>query len=339
MRPSLSDHCVYSLPCTSESSQTFSQTKKKSQLTPIRIMTWNLGWAYGIGSEGTDTTPKSKAFFIEKLRAMAQIIRESNVDFILLQEVDFSSRKSHYIQMAKALAPLAGFQYIAEALSWKINYLPYPGWRVQNHWGKIRSGGAILSKHPILNQNVTLLPKPKKFDPVYRYFYLYRYLQEASIQWGEHTITLVNAHLEAMESKNRAAQAKIACHILNGLAKSRPVLFGGDLNAPPAYEKNKGPFSFDSVSYQDDQSQGILKDELNLNCPVYDQKDRGTCKFDEAKGSFPSTHPDRLIDYLFHSNHWKCESYEILPTGTLSDHLPLLATFRFEQLSSDAKTF
>ena len=57
----------------------------KQQLT---VLTWNISYAYGIGSSGRGYIPHNEAEFKDRLARMGKIIKDSGADIVFLQEVD-----------------------------------------------------------------------------------------------------------------------------------------------------------------------------------------------------------------------------------------------------------
>ena len=300
-----------------------SQSKLRHKQGRVSVLSWNIGWLYGMGSEGKNYHPKPRSFFVDAIKRAGRVILKSDCDLALLQEVDFESNRSHGLNMAKSIAPLAGLPYVAQATTWNVRHLPYPYWPIKNHWGKIDSGGAILSRLPISQQRVFLLPKPKEKNFIYRSFYLSRFLQSAVIQWPQREFHAANVHLEAFSEQNRLEQAKIICEELCQIEQNAPVILGGDFNAPPAWAKNKGPFAGEENTYQNDHSSDYLQRKLKLqNCLSPQSPER-----EEDGFTFPSLKPNRTLDYLYASRHWKCSSLEVLRCGAISDHLPIIADF------------
>jgi endonuclease/exonuclease/phosphatase family metal-dependent hydrolase len=161
----------------------------------IKVMTWNLGFLFGEGSEGPGYEARDHHFYQSKLDQMVKQLGEWQPDIVCLQEVDFDSARSQYINQAQYLAKKANYPYVAEAVSWDAHYIPFPYWPVSRHFGKMKSGGAILSKYPILDSEVQLLAKPISQPWWYNIFYLHRYFQKVTIQLGEKKFKFVNLHL------------------------------------------------------------------------------------------------------------------------------------------------
>ncbi len=313
---------VYQLPISTQHKTQLKQNKIK-----IRVLSWNLAWAYGMGSEGVNYHPKPKTFFVRKLEKISKIVKDSKCDVALFQEVDFNSDRSHQINMAKFLSPKTLLPYVAEVTTWDLKYLPYPIWPIKNHWGKIDSGGLILSAYPIEKQKTHLLPKPKEKSMLFRALYLSRFLQTVKINFNNTKLNIINTHLEAFFDQNRLVHSKIICKELNKISKKIPTLFGGDFNAPPSWSKNRGPFKNEKDNYQNDHSFDYLQKNLNLkNC-----LDKKSVHNESKYFTFPATNPNRTLDHLYFSNHWECKEIRVISCGVISDHLPIIGTFELKE--------
>lgn len=286
----------------------------------IKILTWNLGWLMGKGSEGTDYQPRSKEYFEERLKRLAHEIIEWNPDIICLQEVDFGSHRSHKLNQAEYLAYEAGYPYVAEAVSWEANYIPFPYWPFKRHFGRMKSGGAILSKYPITSHEVELLAKPAVNSWWYNIFYLHRYFQKATIQIEDKKFQLVNLHLEAFDKKEREQEIK---DLIRKASSEKIDFIAGDFNMVPDSAAKKSKFHESQDDYENDRSFHLMsKSGLLESIPEEIYSKDETSYF-----TFPAWKPDRRLDYIFFRPHHKMMRAEIL-NSQLSDHLPLRATFQ-----------
>ncbi len=285
----------------------------------IKVLTWNIGFLYGEGSEGPGYEFRDELFYKTKLDQMVAQLKEWQADVILLQEIDFDSFRSHNIDQAKYLAKHANYPYVAEAVSWDAQYIPFPYWPVSRHFGGMKSGGAILSKYPILDQKVTLLEKPMSQPWWYNLFYLHRYYQQVSIQFGEKVFKFVNLHLEAFDKKNREDQVRDLIELI----KAQKIdVVTGDFNMVPTSATKKSKF-FNDDEYENDASFDLMaKSGLMEVVPedIY-------MKDEALYFTFPASKPDRRLDYIFFESHLKMMKAEVLPSA-LSDHLPLRASFQ-----------
>lgn len=286
----------------------------------IKILTWNIGFLYGQGSEGPGYLPRTKEFFQERLQGMVNQIREWDADIICLQEIDFDSHRSGGFTQAEYVAINAGYPYVAEGVSWEANYIPFPYWPPSRHFGRMRSGGAILSRFPIKSHELEILGKPNSNPWWYNLFYLHRYFQKVVIDVGGKNYTVVNLHLEAFDKVDRSGQAQL---LVKKLKAENIDFAAGDYNMVPdvAAKKRKYPESEDD--YEGDATYGIMKNsgyEEVIPESIY-------AKEEARFFTFPAWAPNRRLDYIFFKKGLKMMRAEVLPSA-LSDHLPLRASFQ-----------
>ncbi len=262
----------------------------------MKILTWNISYAYGLGSEGIGYHQQDLAHFEDSLNSMSELIRSQNCDVVLLQEVDFDSKRSHHQNQLDFLARKTGLSYRNEVISWNRPYVPYPGLNPANHFGKVVSGGGILSRFPITPVMQDLLPKPKENLALYNYFYLNRYLQMAAIQWDENNpenkLTVMNLHLEAFSKENRELHL---VKMQDRLKDYQIDLAGGDFNGDVQLS-NEIASSFLAVP--------------------------------GAGPTFPCDGPKDVLDH-FVVNRSRIQDAKVttLNTGSVSDHFPVLLEF------------
>jgi endonuclease/exonuclease/phosphatase family metal-dependent hydrolase len=256
----------------------------------LRILTWNISYAYGIGSEGTsEYVQRGQSHFEDSLNGMSDFIRNLDIDIALLQEVDFDSRRSHHIHQLDWISRKSGLLYRNEIVSWNHPYVPYPGLNPKKQFGRVLSGGGIISKYPLCTIQNDLLPKPRENSRLYNFFYLSRYLQMASVELPVHTLKLCNLHLEAFSEDNRELHL---IKLQDRLKDYELDLVGGDFNG-----------RFDLLPQMKDTYTAHLAPEP----------------------TFPSLHPDQTLDAFISKNGSFTEiKVQTLNTGTLSDHFPVL---------------
>lgn len=262
----------------------------------LRILSWNISYGYGIGSEGLhDYVQRGQSHFEDTLNAMSLFIKNLEIDIALLQEVDFHSHRSHSIQQLDWLARKSGLFYRNELVTWNSLYVPYPGLNPKNHFGRIVSGGGILSKYPIRTLQNDLLPKPRENPRLYNWFYLSRFLQMASIELETHPLSVCNLHLEAFSQDNRElhlikAQDRLVDYDLD--------IAGGDFNG-----------QFELSEARQSKWKAYLAPEP----------------------TFPSIHADQTLDgFIVKKERFSSVKIQTLNTGTLSDHFPVLLEFSFD---------
>lgn len=286
----------------------------------IKILTWNLGFLYGKGSEGPGYHPRTKEFFQERLQGLVNQVREWGPDIICFQEIDFDSSRSGGIDQAEYVAIHAGYPYVAEAVSWEANYIPFPYWPLSKNFGRMKSGGAILSRFPITAHQVEILAKPQSNPWWYNLFYLHRYFQKVQIDIGGKNYSVVNLHLEAFDKDDRAEQVRA---LANMLRVEKIDFSAGDYNMVPDSSAKKRKYPESEDDYENDLSFGIMKKsghEEVIPEAIYSK--------DEPRFfTFPAWAPNRRLDYIFFKPGLKMMRAEVLPSA-LSDHLPLRASFQ-----------
>lgn len=270
----------------------------------LRVLTWNIAYAYGPGSEAYDFKPRPKAAFDDRLARIAGVIRAAEADLVLLQEVDFRSRRSHYADQLAELQRACGFPYAAAAVGWSVRFLPFPLWPLERQVGPVASGGGLLSRLPLAAHEVLYHPQPAGNSRVYNAFYLRRYTQVAEIRAPGGAFVVMNSHLEDTDAGSRAASVRT---LLERVAGSRPpvLVAAGDLNAGPAQDAVR------SLRRAPGLEDAFLK--------------AGRPDSDAAAYTFPSGAPDRRLDHVFLGRGAELESLEVLQVGDVSDHLPVLA--------------
>jgi len=253
----------------------------------MKILTWNISYGYGLGSEGSSEAhpyqPKDRLYFEAALESIAAVIRTIDPDVAFLQEVDFDSHRSHGQNQLEFLAGATDLSHHRPIMSWNVPYLPYPGLNPLHHFGKTASGGAILSRKPIRVIQEDLLPQPREYNPIYRMLYLHRYLQIAET-FG---LKVCNLHLEAFSSDNRELHL---VELQDRLIDHDIDIAGGDFN---------GEFS--------------LKPE---------REDRWTARSCDQP-TFPSDQPSRKLDgFIVKKSRFPDARVETLNSGVVSDHFP-----------------
>lgn len=285
----------------------------------LKILTFNLGFLYGKGSEGPGYEFRDKGSYEEALKKLSQDLKSWEVDIVCLQEVDFDSSRSHLIDQAEYLARKAGFPYVAKVVSWKANYIPFPYWPIKNHFGRMNSGGAILSKYPLSQHQFELFSKPKSQPWWYNLFYLHRYFQKVTVEVGEKKFNLLNLHLEAFDKNDRKDQIS---NLVKFISSKHIDFVAGDFNLLPKSATKKSKFENDD-DYENDQSYEIM-----LNSGLKDVIPDEIYKKEESLYfTFPAWAPDRKLDYIWYRSDLKLMKAEVLSTKS-SDHLPLRASFQ-----------
>lgn len=295
----------------------------------LKIVSWNIGYGQGLGSEGgKDYKKKSQEEFVQDLTQMALYLQKLNPDIILLQEVDLNSSRSFKINQLELFKKFLPQHFSAYGLNWDANYVPFPYWPPSKHFGQVRAAGVIFSRFPIVSQDFALLPKPENNPWWYNLFYLFRYYQDVRIEIGSRVYSVINNHLEAFDQEGRVQQAKILksrCEL--DLKEKNLLLVGGDLNSIPQYASVKEGFpDYPKDRYTMDKTLSIMESIKGIRNSLPETIYKA---YESTHFTFPSDVPDRRLDHLFVNDKTEVLSLSVLrDIGTLSDHLPVLMELR-----------
>lgn len=285
-----------------------SPAAKQDRLT---VVSYNIG--YGSGVKNNKDAITDRAELMRNLDEMAQRLGELKPDLVLLQEVDFASDRSFGVDQMRYLAEKLGLNFGAYALTWNLAYVPFPYWPPSRHFGKIVSGQAVLSRFPIVKQQLIEFPKPGENPFWYNWYYLNRVVQHLTLQVGPETLSLYNLHLEAFGVATREEQLKN----IGKLIKADPVGFkivGGDFNLASRMEQgHEDP---------DKDTKGLLTDFMKTTS-------LSDASSQDSFYSMPSWQPYKLIDHLYFSSKFHLEHSGNIANSTASDHLAVWATLGF----------
>ena len=286
----------------------------------LRILSWNIAWGHGEGSDGTNYIPSSQQDQFTRLKGISDVIKNVGADIVFLQEVDLEAKRSHFINQMDLISSLTGIPFKSAISTWKAQYIPYPGGLTfSKHWGFTDSGAGVISKFPICKNEYTLYPKSTEKSYFYNLFYPFRYRQKVHIHIGGLPFIFVNNHLEAFVSNTRIEQASfLKSSIINSALTPPIVAFGGDFNSIPSAEISIN--SDNNFEYRKDSTLAILNSVQGYREVISD--DRYTMT-PEKFYSYPGKISDKRLDYIFVRNDFEILRSEILDTGDLSDHRPV----------------
>ncbi|NEP87836.1 MAG: hypothetical protein F6K18_13975 [Okeania sp. SIO2C2] len=159
----------------------------------LTVMTYNMGYASGPIQKSLND-PHPQKFFLDNLNQIVQLVKEQQVDILLLQEVDFNSQRTYYLNQLTYLQEQLGWNYVAQIDTWK-KFVPFMG------IGKMHSGGAILSKYPITSHSYrTFTFKPtlpnKLVNFIYFPFVWENPVQHVTVEYQNTPIHIFNVHIE-----------------------------------------------------------------------------------------------------------------------------------------------
>ena len=260
----------------------------------LKFLTWNISFAYGPGSDGIkgkDRVPpyhqQPQSHYESGLKSISNLVKDLDVDVAFLQEVDFNSKRSCYVNQLDSISRTSGLAYRIPIVSWDCEYVPYPGINPKNHFGKVVSGGGVISRFPLEVIQNDLLPKPRENSFIYNYFYLQRYLQIFKIELPNTKINCANLHLEAFSQDNRELHL---VRLQDRLIDYDLTIAGGDFNGAAELTEERAK-------------------TWNLQM--------------SPLPSFPQQ--NSILDgWITKKDKIRIEKISTLDTGTISDHLPVL---------------
>ena len=269
----------------------------------IKVVTLNMG--YASGDKNNRGAVLRKEEIRSNLEQIGKVLKKIAPDILLLQEVDFHSRRSLYFNQMEFLAKGLGMNYGAYAVTWNKNYVAWPYWPLPWHFGRMVSGQAVLSRFPIKGQDILKFPKPKENPFWYNWFYLDRLVQRLEIISPRGTMEVYNLHLEAFSSKARRRQwTEVADWILVGTVPIKIV--GGDFNlrwGNPDTRSQLQAFS--------------RKTGLRISGTTVEHL------------TFPSWNPVQRIDFIMSSPNLEETDFHVVKGLIASDHMPVVVRYKF----------
>lgn len=238
-----------------------SLTCPPAQPVSLAVLTFNIHGALGHGG-----------LHMERI---AQEIEAWRADVVLLQEVDRHRRRTRYVDQPAWFAERLGMH-----ATYGVNVLrrpPGPGRPRQEY------GTAILSRFPIVSWSNSMLPNRPGLEQ--------RGLLRATIQVGSQQVDVYNTHLQHTRGNIRILQMAAVRDLIDDV--QRPMILGGDFNAPPGSPTLRIALS-------------LLRDPW----PVVGEGPGGTV---------PPRVPRRRIDFVLHDESFLPTAAQVLKSS-ISDH-------------------
>ncbi len=214
-------------------SQTGSGAVDRSQV--LRLLTFNTGYA-ALGEEadfpmdgGKGVNPNTPALVDKNMVGIEEILRTSQADIVLLQEVDLPSQRSYNTDQWTAYGQSLPGYAACFAPNYRCNYVPYP---IDAPLGAVDSGIATYSRFSMDSAVRESLPVP--FSWPLRVANLKRCLLVSRLPLADSgkELVIVNLHLEAYDDgAGKIAQTRQLLRLLQEeYEKGNYVIAGGDFN-------------------------------------------------------------------------------------------------------------
>lgn len=289
----------------------------------LTISSYNMGHGQGIKDNPWDH--RDRGVTERQLTLVAEALKRTDADIVLLQEVDLDSQRTFHINQIEFIKSRTNYSYHACALVWSKNYVPFPYWPVEHHIGYVRAANCVLSKFPLSNHERIVFDKPEENPFWYNWGYLDYAMERVNVDVGTKTLAVINVHLDAFNKTSREKQIRLVDNYIRKI--DLPVILGGDFNVIPPHAKKQNDFSDADDDYRSEQTlQWFFTHAKNLKVPAtpFDDEPFKFC-------TFPSEKPDRQLDHIFLIG--PSLSFVEFRVDTLaktaSDHLPIVAKINY----------
>ena len=286
-----------------------------SPLPSQELVVLSYSIAYGLSGLPHAALPQEPATVYDRLDAIIETIAASGADVVLLQEVDFASRRTYDIDQLQYIAAALGWGFVARVITWECRYLPYPFWPPWRHTGRLRAGQGVISRYPLVQNTRQRLSQPLTQPLLSPLFSPYRTVQMVDVQCGERLVRLLNVHLEPCDAATRQRQAQELVTFVRQVATPNCVLMGAlNSDAAEVTTMHRDPAS--SLDQTIEIITSGLRDRLRL---VVD-----------TSPTFPAAAPRYRWDYaLIGPGLQTIETQVVRLNEPVSNHLPLFVRLRW----------
>mgnify|MGYP006297690941 CR=1 FL=1 len=228
----------------------------------FHVLIWNIGYC-GLGADmsffydGGDQVRTSKENTIKNMHEIIEILdHQRNFDFILLQEVDLSSKRSYYIDQFNHinhhLNDLSGYF----VKNYDVQFVPIP---FRSPLGKVKSGLATFSR--FTPKKVTRRDFPGEYSWPKRVFMLDRcFLVLRYPLPNDKELLIVNTHNSAYDNGKLKEQemSYLREFLLREYNKGNYIISGGDWNQYPPGINNMPEI----ISQYELEDASVIEDDL-----------------------------------------------------------------------------
>ncbi len=286
---------------TSDVARPAESTRVASQL---RVGAYNI--AHGRGTARSNFRGGDRAVRAARLKDIARLVREAELDLVVLNEVDFDAFWSGNVNQAQVIAHEAGFPYRLEQRNIDLTLPLF----------RMRFGNAVLSKFPITEVRPLVYPGfswketllvGKKRGAVCT----------VELPTGR-SVRILAVHLEHRQEPVRVASAEMIQR--ERRTGGPPLIAAGDFNS------TRLGFSHVNTDSSGRSAMSFLLEGGGFGTLPNDPPSRSGL-------TFSSTDPRSVIDWILVSRPWKLTSIDVL-SSKLSDHRPVVGTI---EMSEDAE--
>lgn len=255
---------------------------------------YNVAHARGPETGADNWKSEKRAEPLTHLQAIADQIVASNASIVVLNEIDFNAKWSDGLNQARIIADKAGFPYLVTQRNFDVTF---PFFTLQ-------FGNAILSKYPIKDATFLKFPARSRKEDI---FAGNHDGMVVTVQLQDGPVRIVAVHLEYRDEETRVGAANVISDLVTR-ESSTPLIAIGDFNAAPegypGHEKDQSGNNAIDLLLGEAGMQTILpKDVASI----------------AANLTFPSTQPDRVIDWILVSPSLSLKERRTV-SSDLSDH-------------------
>lgn len=232
----------------------------------LEFLIWNLGYC-GLSKEvdffydGGENVITPRQFVEKNITGMKNYLSQNaKADFVLLQEVDLYSKRSHFTDQINEVNSVLGRHNHSVGINYNVKYIPIP---FTKPMGRVKSG--LLSLAPYKSIENTRYQFPGNYSWPKSMFFLDRcfLLQRYKTKNGKELI-VVNTHNSAYDdgTLKQRQMAYMREVLLDEYNKGNYVVVGGDWNqTPPGFDnstfrKKGGEEPYDQISISEDYLKG-----------------------------------------------------------------------------------
>lgn len=303
--------------------------------TAYSIMSYNIGFGayeedFGFFMDGgTESWAWSEARLMDNLAQIGELLRTTDADFYLLQEVDRDSTRSYHVDELNLLSMYLGDRATIWAQNYDSPFLFYPF--TQPH-GKSVSGITTASKYLIHDCQRIEVPIEESLMKLVDLDRCYSRCRLDVAGGGE--MVLYNLHLSAYTSDGVVAVEQLELLIADMVAeaaKGNYVVCGGDFNKDLLGDSSEYfGVSGEDYTWAQPLPEGIFDGTgLQLVAPLDENHPVPTCR--NADGPY---NPDQFVltidGFIVSENVEVVESAVVDTAFAYSDHNPVTMTFKLK---------
>lgn len=295
------------------------------------ILIWNIGYA-GLDADmdffydgGKKVRPSENQVY-ENFSQIREFIEDNDtMEFILLQEVDKSSRRSYYLKQVQELKESLEAYTMYFGKNYDVDFVPVP---LTKPMGKVLSGIVTFAKFkPAVTFRYSFPGNyswPTKLFMLDRCFLVSRFKVN-----NDKEFVLINTHNSAYDdgSLRKMQMDYLRIYILNEFNEGNYVLAGGDWNqCPPGFNPDLMDQPFDTINMSLIPHDYLPDSWTWAYDPAKPTNRRVTEKY--VRGNTLTT----VIDFLLLSPNIELVNVKTIDLGFVnSDHQPVIASFKLKK--------